>query len=72
MSSNITFCGWGKNSAPRARRKNQVSCYSRCRPVRNALRAYEASAAPDRAEALANLLNIIGQRVGTRSIIKLG
>lgn len=32
----------------------------------------EASAAPDRAEALANLLNIIGQRVGTRSIIKLG
>jgi len=32
----------------------------------------EASAAPDRAEALANLLNIIGQRVGARSIIKLG
>lgn len=32
----------------------------------------EASAAPDREEALANLLNIIGQRIGARSIIKLG
>ncbi len=32
----------------------------------------EASAAPDREEALANLLNIIGQRRGARSIIKLG
>ncbi len=32
----------------------------------------EASAAPDREEALANLLNIIGQRKGARSIIKLG
>jgi general secretion pathway protein N len=32
----------------------------------------EASAAPERAEALANLLNIIGRRDGTRSIIKVG
>ena len=32
----------------------------------------EASAAPEREEALANLLNIIGQRRGARSIIKLG
>lgn len=32
----------------------------------------EASAAPDREDALANLLNIIGQRRGARSIIKLG
>jgi general secretion pathway protein N len=32
----------------------------------------EASAAPDRAAALANLLNIIGRREGARSIIKVG
>jgi general secretion pathway protein N len=32
----------------------------------------EASAAHERAEALANLLNIIGRRDGTRSIIKVG
>jgi general secretion pathway protein N len=32
----------------------------------------EASAAPERAEALANLLNIIGRRDGVRSIIKVG
>jgi general secretion pathway protein N len=32
----------------------------------------EASAAPERAEALANLLNIIGRRDGARSIIKVG
>ena len=32
----------------------------------------EASAAPDRVEALANLLNIIGRRDGARSIIKVG
>ena len=32
----------------------------------------EASAAPERAEALANLLNIIGRREGARSIIKVG
>lgn len=32
----------------------------------------EASAAPDRAEALANLLNIIGRREGPRAIIKVG
>lgn len=32
----------------------------------------EASAAPEREEALTNLLNIIGQRRGARSIIKLG
>jgi general secretion pathway protein N len=31
-----------------------------------------ASAAPERAEALANLLNIIGRRDGARSIIKVG
>jgi general secretion pathway protein N len=31
-----------------------------------------ASAAPDRIDALANLLNIIGQRDGARSIIKVG
>jgi general secretion pathway protein N len=41
--------------------------------VRNKLRFEgQASAAPDREEALANLLNIIGQRNGARSIIKLG
>jgi len=32
----------------------------------------EASAAPDRVEALSNLLNILGRRDGARSIIKLG
>ena len=32
----------------------------------------EASAAPERADALTNLLNIIGQRQGARSIIKVG
>jgi len=32
----------------------------------------EASAAPDREAALANLLNIIGRRTGSRSIITLG
>jgi len=32
----------------------------------------EARAAPDRTEALANLLNIIGRRDGARSIIKVG
>lgn len=32
----------------------------------------EASAAPQRADALANLLNIIGRREGARSIIKVG
>ena len=32
----------------------------------------EASVAPERAEALANLLNIIGRRDGARSIIKVG
>lgn len=32
----------------------------------------EASAAPERAEALTNLLNIIGRRDGARSIIKVG
>ena len=32
----------------------------------------EASAAPERQEALANLLNIIGRRDGARSVIKLG
>ena len=32
----------------------------------------EASAAPDRVEALSNLLNILGRRDGVRSIIKLG
>lgn len=32
----------------------------------------EASAAPDRETALANLLNIIGRRTGTRSIITIG
>lgn len=32
----------------------------------------EASAAPDRAEALENLLNIIGRREGARSIITVG
>lgn len=32
----------------------------------------EASAAPGRADALANLLNIIGRRDGARSIIKVG
>lgn len=32
----------------------------------------EAQAAPERQEALANLLNIIGQRMGARSLIKLG
>ena len=32
----------------------------------------EASAAPERADALANLLNIIGRRDGARSIIKVG
>ena len=32
----------------------------------------EASAAPERAAALANLLNIIGRRSGARSIITLG
>lgn len=31
-----------------------------------------ASAAPDRAEALSNLLNIIGRRDGMRSVIKVG
>ena len=31
-----------------------------------------ASAAPDREEALANLLNIIGRRSGARSIITIG
>ena len=32
----------------------------------------EASAAPQRLDALSNLLNIIGRRQGERSIIKLG
>jgi len=32
----------------------------------------EASAAPDRETALANLLNIIGRRTGARSIITIG
>jgi len=32
----------------------------------------EASAAPERADALGNLLNIIGRREGARSIIKVG
>jgi len=32
----------------------------------------EASAAPERTEALSNLLNIIGRREGARSIIKVG
>jgi general secretion pathway protein N len=32
----------------------------------------EASAAPERFEALSNLLNIIGRREGARSIIKVG
>jgi len=32
----------------------------------------EASAAPERVEALSNLLNILGRRDGARSIIKLG
>jgi general secretion pathway protein N len=32
----------------------------------------EATAAPDQAEALANLLNIIGRRNGARAIIKVG
>jgi len=32
----------------------------------------EASAAPDRVEALSNLLNILGRRDGPRSIIKIG
>jgi len=32
----------------------------------------EAQASPERQEALANLLNIIGQRMGARSLIKLG
>lgn len=32
----------------------------------------EASASPDRVEALSNLLNILGRRDGARSIIKLG
>ncbi len=32
----------------------------------------EASAAPDREAALANLLNIIGRRNGPRSIISIG
>ncbi len=32
----------------------------------------EASAAPERADALANLLNLIGRREGARSIIKVG
>ena len=32
----------------------------------------EATAAPERAEALANLLNIIGRRNGARAIIKVG
>jgi general secretion pathway protein N len=32
----------------------------------------EANAAPDRVEALSNLLNILGRRDGVRSIIKLG
>jgi hypothetical protein len=31
-----------------------------------------ASAPPERLDALANLLNILGQRDGARSIIKLG
>ena len=31
-----------------------------------------ASAAPDRLEALSNLLNIIGRRDGARSVIKVG
>lgn len=34
--------------------------------------AGEAIAAPDRQEALANLLNILGRRMGERAIIKLG
>ena len=32
----------------------------------------EASAAPDRAEALGNFLNLIGRRDGARAIIKVG
>jgi general secretion pathway protein N len=32
----------------------------------------EASAAPDAEAALSNLLNILGQRQGTKSILKLG
>ena len=32
----------------------------------------EASAAPERVEALANLLNILGRRDGARSLINLG
>ena len=32
----------------------------------------EASAAPDREAALSNLLNIIGRRNGTRSVITIG
>jgi len=31
-----------------------------------------ASAAPDRLDALSNLLNILGRREGARSIIKVG
>jgi len=34
--------------------------------------AGEASAAPDREAALANLLNIIGRRSGARSLITVG
>jgi general secretion pathway protein N len=32
----------------------------------------EATAAPQREQALANLLNIIGQRDGARAILKVG
>jgi general secretion pathway protein N len=32
----------------------------------------EASAAPDAEAALSNLLNILGQRQGTKSILKMG
>ena len=32
----------------------------------------EASAAPDRQDALSNLLNILGRREGTRTLINLG
>ena len=32
----------------------------------------EASAAPDRLDALSNLLNILGRRDGARAIIKVG
>jgi general secretion pathway protein N len=32
----------------------------------------EASAAPDAQDALSNLLNVLGQRQGNKSILKMG